>query len=280
MLLITGAKGQLGQCLKELLGKNGALYTDAAELDITQEDAVLSFGKQHALTGIINCAAYTNVDKAETEPETAYRINALGPAHLAQLAAEQNIPLVHISTDYVFDGCAHTPIPETAVASPLGVYGKTKREGEKAVLSKAPTAIILRTAWLYSPYGKNFLKTMVFLGAQKEELRVVADQFGTPTYAPHLAQAILTILPNIKPSQKEIYHFTDEGAATWYDFAHYILKKRQSPCRVLPIKTCEYPTQAVRPAFSVLDKTKIKHAFGLTIPHWTEGVDKCLTKLS
>lgn len=280
MLLITGANGQLGQCLKDLLGENGALYTDAAELDITQEEAVRAFGKQHPLTGIINCAAYTNVDKAESEPETARRINALGPAHLAQLAAEQNIPLIHISTDYVFDGCAHMPIPETAAVTPLGVYGKTKRESEEAVLKYADTALVIRTAWLYSPYGKNFLKTMVTLGAQKEELRVVADQFGTPTYAPHLAQAILTILPHIKPGQKEIYHFTDEGAATWYDFAHYILKKRQSPCRVLPIKTCEYPTQAVRPAFSVLDKTKIKHAFGLTIPHWTEGVDKCLTKLS
>lgn len=280
MLLITGANGQLGSCLKDILGEKGAIYTDAAELDITNENDVRAFGAAHELTGIINCAAYTNVDKAEDEPEPARRINALGPENLAKLAAEKDIPLVHISTDYVFNGTANQPIAETAAPAPLGVYGKTKREGEENVLKYAKTAVILRTAWLYSPYGKNFLKTMLTLGAQKDEIRVVADQFGTPTYAPHLAAAIVRILPQIKRGTNEIYHFTDEGSAAWYDFAHYILKTAGSACRVRPIATKDYPTKAVRPAFSVLDKSKIKRDFNLEISHWTKGVEECLTKLS
>lgn len=280
MLLITGANGQLGSCLKDILGENGAIYTDAAELDITNENDVRAFGAAHELTGIINCAAYTNVDKAEDEPELARRINALGPENLAKLAAEKDIPLVHISTDYVFNGTANQPIAETAAPAPLGVYGKTKREGEENVLKYAKTAVILRTAWLYSPYGKNFLKTMLALGAQKDEIRVVADQFGTPTYAPHLAEAIVRILPQIKRGTNEIYHFTDEGSSTWYDFAHYILKTADSACFVRPIATKDYPTKAVRPAFSVLDKSKIKRDFNLEISHWTKGVEECLTKLS
>lgn len=280
MLLITGANGQLGSCLKDILGENGAIYTDAAELDITNENDVRAFGAAHGLTGIINCAAYTNVDKAEDEPEPAHRINALGPENLAKLAEEKDIPLVHISTDYVFNGTANQPIAETAAPAPLGVYGKTKREGEENVLKYAKTAVILRTAWLYSPYGKNFLKTMLALSAQKDEIRVVADQFGTPTYAPHLAEAIVRILPQIKRGTNEIYHFTDEGSATWYDFAHYILKTAGSACWVRPIATKDYPTKAVRPAFSVLDKSKIKRDFNLEISHWTKGVEECLTKLS
>lgn len=279
MLLITGANGQLGSCLKDLLGKTNAIYTDAAELDITDQTAVRAFGEAHELTGIINCAAYTNVDKAEDELELARRINALGPENLAKLAAEKDIPLVHISTDYVFDGTANQPIAETAAPNPLGIYGKTKREGEESILKYAKTAVILRTAWLYSPYGKNFLKTMLSLAKQKNEIRVVADQFGTPTYAPHLVQAIVQILPQIKRGAKEIYHFTDEGAASWYDFAHYILKIAGSACRITPISTKEYPAKAVRPSFGVLDKSKIKRSFGLKITHWTTGVEECLTKL-
>lgn len=280
MLLITGANGQLGSCLKDILGENCAVYTDADELDITNENDVRTFGAAHNLTGIINCAAYTNVDKAEDEPELARRINALGTENLAKLAAEKDIPLVHISTDYIFDGTANQPIAETAVPNPLGVYGTTKREGEETILKYATTAVIVRTAWLYSPYGKNFLKTMLTLGTQKDEIRVVADQFGTPTYAPHLAETIVRILPHIKHSTKEIYHFTDEGAATWYDFAHYILKTAGCACRIRPISTKDYPTKALRPAFSVLDKSKIKRDFNVEISHWTKGVEECLTKLS
>lgn len=280
MFLITGANGQLGKCLQDILPADKLVLTDVAELDITDENAVLAFGNKHPLTGIINCAAYTNVDKAESEPALARQINVNGPANLAKLAAVKNIPLVHISTDYVFDGTAYTPITEDAPVRPLGVYGQTKWEGEQAVLKYAPTAVILRTAWLYSPYGKNFVKTMLNLGAQRPQLSVVADQFGTPTYAPHLAQAIADILPQIKPNTQEIYHFTDEGTATWYDFAYYTLTVCGCACTVLPIHTADYPTPARRPAFSVLDKTKFKKTFHKVLPHWTQGVKQCLKKLS
>lgn len=280
MFLITGANGQLGKCLQDILPAEKLVLTDVAELDITDEKAVMAFGEKHPLTAIINCAAYTNVDKAESEPELARKINVNGPANLAKLAAVKDIALVHISTDYVFDGTAHTPIPEDTPVHPLGVYGQTKWEGEQAVLKYAKTAIILRTAWLYSPYGKNFVKTMLKLGTERSELKVVADQFGTPTYGPHLAQAIVDVLPQIKLNTQEIYHFTDEGSATWYDLAYYTLKCAGCACRVLPIHTADYPTPAKRPAFSVLDKTKFKTTFNKVLPHWTQGVELCLKKLS
>ena len=280
MLLITGANGQLGRCLQDILPAEKLVLTDVAELDITNEEAVLSFGQKHPLTAIINCAAYTNVDKAESEPELAHKINVVGPANLAKLAAAKNIPLIHISTDYVFDGTAHTPIAEDTSITPLGIYGQTKWEGENAVIKYAKTAVILRSAWLYSPYGKNFVKTILKLGAEHAELKVVSDQFGTPTCAPHLAQAIVDILSQTKTGTKEIYHFTDEGTATWYDLAYYTISRAGLPCEVIPIHTAEYPTPAKRPAFSVLDKTKFKTTFNKSLPHWTEGVDKCLMKLS
>ena len=280
MLLITGANGQLGTCLRDIVPPAQAIFTDVAELDITQENSVLAFGKDKPLTAIINCAAYTNVDKAQDEPALARKINVDGPANLAKLAALKNIPLIHISTDYVFDGTANTPLPEDAPTRPLGVYGQTKREGEEVVLQYAPTAVILRTAWLYSPYGKNFVKTMLRLGKEKQELGVVFDQVGTPTYAPHLAQAIMQILPRIKEGTQEIYHFTDEGVCSWYDLAWYVLNKAQSPCRARPISSDQYPTKAQRPAFSVLNKSKITKTFNLQLPHWTQGADACLEKLN
>lgn len=280
MLLITGANGQLGQCLKDLLGENGALYTDAADLDITDWEAVRRFGAAHPLSGIINCAAYTNVDKAEDEPSLARAVNVQGPGNLAKLAAQQKVPLVHISTDYVFDGTAHLPITEDASPHPQSVYGQTKRAGEEAVLKNADTACVIRTAWLYSPYGKNFLKTMLRLGAQQERVGVVADQIGTPTYAPHLAAAVLKILPQLKPGFKAVYHFTDEGVCSWYDFACAIMQKAGLACRVEALSTQEYPTKATRPAYSVLSKKTIKKDFGISIDHWTKGVDECLKKLS
>lgn len=279
MLLITGANGQLGRCLQDILPTAQLVLTDVTELDITHEKTVLAFGEKYPLTALINCAAYTNVDKAESEPELAHKINVTGPANLAKLATAKNIPLVHISTDYIFDGTAHTPITEEQAVHPLGVYGQTKWEGEQAVLKYAQTAVILRTAWLYSPYGKNFVKTMLKLGAERPQLNVVADQFGTPTYAPHLAQAIVDILPLIKLGTQAIYHFTDEGTATWYDLAYYTLKCAGYPCTVLPIHTTDYPTPAKRPAFSVLDKTKFKTTFNKALPHWTKGVELCLKKL-
>ena len=279
MLLITGANGQLGQSLQHLIPAGKCILTDVAELDITNEDAVLAFVEKYPLTGIINCAGYTNVDKSEEEPSAAIQINALAPAHLAKAATRNHIPLVHISTDYVFDGKAHLPLKETDPARPLGMYGRTKLEGEQNVLKYAETAVILRTAWMHSPYGKNFVKTILARSASAPEIRVVADQFGTPTYAPHLARAILDILPRLMPGSCEIYHFTNEGTATWYDLAHYALELVNSPCKVLPIHTADYPARALRPAFSVLDKTKFKDTFNLAIPHWTEGVRECIARL-
>lgn len=280
MLLITGANGQLGCCLRDVLARGEALFTDYNELDIADLKAVLACGKKYPLTGIVNCAAYTNVDKAEDEAETARHINAQGAENLAKLAAEKRIPLVQISTDYVFDGRGNTPLTETDPVCPLGIYGQTKREGEEAVLWFAPSAAIIRTAWLYSPYGRNFVKTMLRLADEKTEISVVADQYGTPTYAPHLAQVALTVLRMLKPGQKEIFHFTDEGSCSWYDLAFYTLYRAGKTTPVRPILTADYPTRAVRPAFSVLDKSKIKKALSLVIAHWTQGVEECLSKLS
>ncbi len=279
MLLITGANGQLGCCLRDILSTEQALFTDYKELDITDLNAVLDCGRQYPLTGIINCAAYTNVDKAEEEPETARRINALGPENLAKMAAEQHIPLIHISTDYIFNGSGNTPLKESDPTRPLGEYGKSKLEGEEAVLKYAKTVAIIRSAWMYSPYGKNFVKTMLRLADEKPQLDVVCDQYGTPTYAPHLATAALAVLHALKPGQKEIYHFSNEGACSWYDLAYYSLHLARKNCRVHPILTKDYPTKAVRPAFSVLDKSKIKKMLSITIPHWTQGVEECLKKL-
>lgn len=281
MLLVTGANGQLGNCLKDLFTDKQAIFTDVAELDITSVESVLNFAEQHSnITGIINCAAYTNVDRAEDEPELAKKINVDGPTNLAKLVSKLNIPLVHISTDYVFDGKGNTPISEDMHTSPLGVYGQTKLQGEQAVLKYADTCVIIRTAWLYSHYGKNFVKTMLTLGNTKEYLDVVYDQVGTPTYAPHLAETILEILKQIKPNTKQIYHYTNEGVCSWYDLAWYTLNRVNSTCKVNPILTKDYPTKATRPVYSVLDKSKIKKDFGITIPHWTQGVEECLKKLS
>lgn len=281
MLLVTGANGQLGHCLRDILKEKDAIFTDVADLDITDSEAVFNFATQHpGITGIINCAAYTNVDKAEDEPELAKKINVDGPANLAKLSSKLNIPLVHISTDYVFDGSSNSPITEDAKTNPLGVYGKTKLEGEQCVLQWSSTAMIIRTAWLFSPYGKNFVKTMLTLGQNRDTLSVVCDQVGTPTYAPHLAEVILKVLPHIKIGTKEIYNYTNEGVCSWYDFAWYILNKTGSKCKVNSILSKEYPTKAVRPAYSVLSKAKIKKDFNITIPHWIQGVNECLTKLS
>ena len=280
MLLITGASGQLGRCLQDVFSPQELLLTDVAELDITQWSAVEAFGKKNAVSAIINCAAYTHVDNAEDEPELAHKINAVGVENLARLSALLQVPLIHISTDYVFDGSANTPRTEDDAVKPLGVYGKTKNEGEQAVLKYAHTAVILRTAWLYSEYGKNFVKTMLTLGKQKESLGVVCDQVGSPTYAVHLAQAIKDILPQIKPQTREIYHFTNEGICSWYDLAWYALNRAGSNCQVRPIRSAEYPTKARRPAYSVLDKTKLKKTFNLSVPHWIKGVEECLKKLS
>lgn len=272
MFLVTGANGQLGTALQTLL-QDKAIYIDRDELDLTNEEAVKDYLAAHQFDYIINCAAYTAVDKAETDAENAHKVNALAPLYLAKYGKH----IVHISTDYVFDGTNYKPYKEDDETNPTSVYGKTKREGELNVLNHADTAIIIRTAWLYSPHGGNFVKTMRKLGAERENLNVVYDQIGTPTNAYDLAEAIVTALPQIKNGEKEIFHFTNEGVCSWYDFALAILAhSKLRSCKVFPIESKDYPTPAQRPHYSVLNKAKIKQRFNLEIPHWKEGLAKCL----
>ena len=275
MLLVTGAGGQLGQELRLLLG-HSAMYAGHGELDISNEAAVREFFAGRSFELVINCAACTAVDKAEDDFETADRINRLGPALLARYGRR----VLHISTDYVFDGTAHRPYKEEDNANPISVYGATKLAGEEAVLAGAETAVVIRTAWLYSSFGTNFVKTMRRLGAERGSLGVVFDQTGTPTYAADLAAAIVALLPQIKPGMKEVYHYSNEGVASWYDFACAIMEESGLACAVRPIESHEYPTRATRPAYSVLNKAKIKRNFGLTIPHWRDGLKRCIAKLN
>jgi len=275
MLLVTGANGQLGNELRLLLG-DSAVYVDRDELDITDESAVKAFFEAQSFEFVINCAAYTAVDKAEDDFEAADRINRRGPALLAKYGRR----IIQVSTDYVFDGTAHLPYKEEDAVNPLSVYGSTKLAGEEAVLAEADTAVVIRTAWLYSSFGANFVKTMRRFGAERDSLGVIFDQIGTPTYAADLAAAIVTMLPQIKPGMKEVYHYSNEGVASWYDFAVTIMRESGLSCEVRPLETCEYPTKAIRPAYSVLNKAKIKRDFGIVVPHWMDGLKRCIAKLN
>jgi len=275
MLLITGANGQLGNELRLLLGDR-AVYVGREELDITDEAAVRRFLDAQNFDIVINCAAYTAVDKAEDDFEAADRINRLGPALLAKYGRR----IIQVSTDYVFDGTAHLPYKEEDAVNPVSVYGSTKLAGEEAVLAEAETAVIIRTAWLYSSFGANFVKTMRRLGAERDSLGVIFDQIGTPTYAADLAAAIVAMLPNIQPGMKEIYHYSNEGVASWYDFACAIMDESGLACAIRPLETHEYPIRATRPAYSVLNKAKIRRDFGLSIPHWMDGLKRCIAKLN
>lgn len=271
MFLVTGCNGQLGTALQTLL-KDKADYIDREELDLTNEEEVKKFFESKNYDFVINCAAYTAVDKAETEQEMAFKVNALAPLYLAKYGKN----IIHISTDYVFDGKSHKPYKEEDQTTPLSIYGKTKREGELNVLDNAQTAIIIRTAWLYSPHGSNFVKTMRKLGFERENLNVVFDQIGSPTNAYDLAQAIVAILSQINQNEKEIFHYTNEGVCSWYDFAIEIMDQSHLTCQVTPIESKEYPTPAPRPCYSVLNKQKIKQRFNITIPHWKESLKQCL----
>ncbi len=273
-ILITGGNGQLGTSLGMILPD--AIRTDYDVLDITNENAVRQFVKRNNVDTIINCAAYTAVDKAEDNIDAATKINVDGPRNLAKSGAK----IIHISTDYVFDGSGHTPYQTWEPTSPKSVYGKTKLAGEQAVMDYANMAIVIRTAWLYSPYGNNFVKTMLRLGDEKKSINVVNDQIGTPTYAADLAHAIKAVLPQMKSKNAGVYHFTDEGVCSWYDFATEIMNMAGKKCVVRPIPTSEYPTRASRPAYSVLDKTKIKKVFGIQIPHWRQSLEMCIKQLS
>lgn len=269
-ILVTGANGQLGTELQKLLPN--AIFADIDVLDITDLEAVKKFVRDNQIDTIVNCAAYTAVDKAEDDIELAQKINEDGPRNLALSGAK----IVHISTDYVFSGTNYKPYLPEDETNPVSVYGKTKRAGELAVLDNAKVAVVIRTAWLYSIHGNNFVKTMRRLGAEKESLNVVADQIGSPTFAEDLAQAIVTILPQMNETNKGIYHYTNEGVCSWYDFATEIMSLSGLSCKVNPIPSSAYPTKATRPFYSVLSKEKIKNVFNIEIPHWKESLVKCL----
>jgi len=275
MFLVVGANGQLGNELRLLL-KDKAVYVDKDELDITDKDAVDAFVKNGAFEAIINCAAYTAVDKAESDEQLAELINVIGPKNLAMTG----VPLIHVSTDYVFDGTNCKPYVETDIPNPQTVYGRTKLAGEKAVFDNADTAIVIRTAWLYSTFGNNFVKTMRKLGAERDCLNVVFDQVGTPTYAGDLAKVIVEILPQMKSGMKEVYHFSNEGVCSWYDFALAVMAQSDLDCNVLPIESREYPTPAKRPHYSVLNKAKIKRDFGVKINNWAVSLAECVEKMN
>lgn len=279
-ILVTGSKGQLGSELKALAPKYPNyqfVFTDVGELDICNHAAVKQCITRNNINAIINCAAYTAVDKAETQYELADNINHLAVANFAQIAKEKGIKLVHISTDYVFDGTAYKPYTETDTPNPQSVYGKTKLAGETAMQHINPTnSIIIRTSWVYSAYGNNFVKTMLRLGKEREELHVVADQIGTPTNAGDLAKAILTILPKLKNDTVALFHYSNEGVCSWYDFAQAIFDIKDISVKVNPIESTQYPTPAERPFYSALNKTNIKEKFQLEIPYWKKSLKKRL----
>ena len=282
-VLITGANGQLGNEMRRLgaVSPNNYIYTDVAELDITDAAAVAQFVKENAVNIIVNCAAYTNVDKAESDEPTAELINATAVANLASAMKEVDGTLFHVSTDYVFGNEGNTPRTEDMPLNPLGVYGRTKLRGEHAIAETGCKAIIIRTAWLYSEFGNNFLKTMMRLTAEREQLNVVFDQVGTPTYAGDLALAIFSIIEGgLYAGNEGIYHFSNEGVCSWYDFATEIaMAAGNTACKVLPCHSDEFPSPVKRPSFSVLDKTKIKNTFAIEIPHWRDSMLYCIKRL-
>ena len=281
-ILITGCNGQLGnemQLLEEVNPQHTYFNTDVAELDITDQQAIETFVNENQIDGIVNCAAYTAVDKAEDNERLCTLLNAEAPAYLAAAIGKRGGWMIQISTDYVFDGTQHTPYTEEADTCPNSVYGKTKLVGELNVQKFCEQAMIIRTAWLYSTFGNNFVKTMIRLGKEKPELGVIFDQIGTPTYARDLAVAIFAAInQGIVPG---IYHFSNEGVISWYDFTKAIHRIAGiTTCHVRPLHTSEYPTPAKRPHYSVLDKTKIKEVYHIEIPHWEESLEECIKKLS
>lgn len=278
-ILVTGANGQLGSELKKIgfTALDEVFFTDLAELDITDYAAIVKFIEQYEIDTIINCAAYTSVDKAEEEPELAAKINTEAVANLAKAAAKADCLLIHVSTDYVFDGTETNPYTEKSKTCPVSVYGKTKLAGERAVINSGCFHIIIRTAWLYSAFGRNFVKTILHLADEKPELNVVSDQIGTPTYAEDLARAITEIMGNEERVEHEgIYHFTNEGVCSWYDFAKEIVRLSGKECKVNPVSTAEYPAKTQRPAYSVLDKTKIRKIFQVETPDWKDALQRMM----
>lgn len=281
-ILVTGAGGQLGSEIKAISEQQSNetyryIFCSSKDLDITNETQLKAFFQKQKINVVVNCAAYTKVDKAETEINLANKVNVEGVQLLAQVAQEQEAALIHISTDFVFDGSKGTPYKETDKTSPIGVYGKTKLAGEEMALKFNNKSLVIRTSWLYSSFGHNFVKTMLRLGRERSHLGVVYDQVGSPTYARDLAQAIHHILQQLPSIQwGETYHFANQGVASWYDFAVAIMKTANLSCAVQPIETKDYPTPAQRPVYSVLSTKKIKDNFQLSIPHWQDALERCL----
>jgi len=281
-ILVTGSSGQLGSELQELSSEYNYnfFFTDRNSLDISDVNAVEEFVEKNDINTIVNCAAYTVVDKAETDKVNADAINHIAVKNMAAIAKEKNIKLIHISTDYVFDGTNFKPYSEDDTTNPTGVYGSTKLDGENALRQINPSnAVIIRTSWVYSSYGANFVKTMLRLGKEKESLGVIFDQVGTPTYARDLARTILDILPNVNNEKVEIYNYSNEGVLSWYDFVKEIMRMAKLNCNINPIETKEYPTPAKRPHYSLLNKAKIKKEFNISIPYWKDSLDECLRKM-
>ena len=281
-ILVTGANGQLGRELRNVLEseiRGQSIYTDVAELDLTDSKAVDLFFKQNEISHVVNWAAYTAVDRAEEEKLECASININAVKNLAIAADSVGAKIIHISTDYVFDGTAYRPYKESDKVNPISEYGTTKRKGETALLALAPESIIIRTSWLYSPHGNNFVKTMMRLGAEHSEIKVVCDQIGSPTYALDLAKAIYRVLLSHQWVEG-IFHYSNEGVCSWYDFAKAIHRVAGiKGCNVCPIPTEEYPTAASRPFFSVLDKSRIKATYGADVPYWEDSLIDCINRI-
>lgn len=281
-ILVTGGNGQLGSALRLASAKSSHRYifTDIDELDITSAEVVNEFVQKNSIDIVVNCAAYTAVDRAESDETTADKINHKAVATLAAVCARHNAALIHISTDYIFSGEATAPITEEATPAPINAYGRTKWAGEEAIAESGCRAIILRTSWLYSEFGTNFCKTMRTLTATRPEIKVVADQLGTPTYAGDLAEAIVAIIESGQIDKSGTYNYSNEGVCSWYDFAVEIAHLcGNNECKINPCTTAEYPTAAARPHYSVLDKSKFKATFSIEIPEWRESLAKCIKKL-
>lgn len=283
-VMVTGKNGQLGSELQVLAGDypgHSFTFTDVAELDITQPEAVANYFETHNFDALINCAAYTAVDKAEEEPEKAFAVNAEGVATLVAACGKHDIKLIHISTDYVFDGKATRPFKETDRINPLGVYGRSKRKGEEYILASDLQAVIIRTSWLYSSFGNNFVKTMLRLGKERDTIKVVVDQVGSPTYARDLADACLKVLEQHEKwtSHPEVYHYANAGRCSWYAFAKAIFKIRGVACEVIPISTEAYPTAAKRPGYSVLDRALFKNKFEIKDSNWELSLRKAIDSI-
>lgn len=277
-ILVTGANGQLGSEMRRMVSgtENNYLFTDVQELDITNPTAITELLQKESVSVVVNCAAYTNVDKAEEDELTADLINHKAVSYLATACKEMDATLIHVSTDYVFNGSNNTPYTEEMPTNPLGVYGRTKLAGERAVMDSGCRYLIFRTAWLYSRFGNNFVKTMQRLTAERETLNVVFDQVGTPTYAADLATLLYCVIENDMLGQQGVYHFSNEGVCSWYDFAIEIARQSGNSCTILPCHSDEFPSKVKRPHYSVLDKSKVKKTFGITVAYWRDALSECL----